>query len=179
MDSITLAGPSPTSAASVDFTVTFSEAVTGVDASDFSLTSTVTGASITTVTATADAAVYTVTVDTGSGDGTIRLDVVDNGSILDASSNPLAGGFTGGEEYTIIGLAEIKVHISDLLERSYTLTSGEERREYYDVSGGPVVVDSLDSTKKIVAAIRLQSMPAVGPLYSFVENHGSAKRLVV
>jgi hypothetical protein len=47
---------------------------------------------------------------------------------------------------------------------------GEERL-YFDVSGGPVVVESLDPSKKIVAAIRLQSMQA-GSLYSFVETMG-------
>jgi hypothetical protein len=48
----------------------------------------------------------------------------------------------------------------------------EERRLYFDVSGGPVIIESLDTSKKIVAAIRLQSMPAVGPLYSFSETMG-------
>jgi hypothetical protein len=47
----------------------------------------------------------------------------------------------------------------------------EEKRLYFDVSGGPVVVESLDPAKKIVAAIRLQSMQA-GSLYSFVETMG-------
>ena len=34
---------------------------------------------------------------------------------------------------------------------------GEEKRLYFDVSGGPVIIESLDTTKKIAAAIRLQS----------------------
>ncbi|MFZ5885627.1 MAG: hypothetical protein ACOYYI_17815, partial [Chloroflexota bacterium] len=33
----------------------------------------------------------------------------------------------------------------------------EEQRLYFPVSGGPVIVESLDTSKKIVAAIRLQS----------------------
>jgi len=64
--SSTRASGSPTSGPVVDFTVTFSEPVTGVDKSDFSLASTVSNASITSVAATADPAVYTVTVGTGS-----------------------------------------------------------------------------------------------------------------
>ena len=50
---------------------------------------------------------YTVTVGTGSGDGTLRLDVIDNDSILDSSGIPLGGtgvgngNFNTGEEYTI------------------------------------------------------------------------------
>ncbi|NTU56039.1 MAG: hypothetical protein HGA79_07305, partial [Anaerolineales bacterium] len=47
----------------------------------------------------------------------------------------------------------------------------EERRLNFNVSGGPVRVESLDPTKKIVAAIRLQSF-ASNKLYSFVETMG-------
>jgi hypothetical protein len=35
------------------------------------------------------------------GHGTIRLDVVDDDTILDAVGNPLSGGFTSGESYTV------------------------------------------------------------------------------
>ncbi|HNE67937.1 MAG TPA: choice-of-anchor Q domain-containing protein, partial [Anaerolineales bacterium] len=60
--------PDPTAAASVDYTVTFSEAVTGVDKDDFTLTTSgVTGASIATVTGSGSS--YTVKVNTGSGNG--------------------------------------------------------------------------------------------------------------
>ena len=101
------AGASPTNLGSVSFTVTFSANVSGVDASDFALTTTggIAGASISGVAG--GPSVYTVTVNTGSGDGTIRLDVVDNDSIVDGASNPLGGAgagngsFTSGEVYTI------------------------------------------------------------------------------
>ena len=101
------AGASPTSAASVNFTVTFSANVSGVDTTDFSLTTTggIVGASVTGVAGGPQ--VCTVTVNTGTGDGTIRLDVVDNDSIVDGASNPLGGpgagngSFTSGEVYTI------------------------------------------------------------------------------
>jgi len=79
-----------------------------VDQTDFVLTSTgVAGEAITNVSV-GPGAVYTVTVGTGTGDGTIRLDVVDNDSIVDGSSNPLGGvglvngDFSGGETYTIL-----------------------------------------------------------------------------
>jgi hypothetical protein len=94
------ASADPTSMPTVDFTVTFSESVTGVDISDFTLTTAgLTEAGVNTVTGSG--ATYTVTVNTGTGNGTIRLNVVDNDTILDASSNPLDGGFTAGESYTI------------------------------------------------------------------------------
>jgi CSLREA domain-containing protein len=97
----------PTTAASVDFIVTFSESVTGVDSTDFRLTTTgsINGAAVSGVSGSGTT--YTVTVTTGSGAGTIRLDVVDNDSIVDATSHLLGGlgagngAFTSGEAYTI------------------------------------------------------------------------------
>ena len=64
----------------------------------------------------------------------------------------------------------IEVFIGGQVRGSYALASGEERREYYDLSGGPVVVND-ENGGDIVAAIRLQSKPA-GTLYSFVETMG-------
>ena len=98
---ITRVDPSPTSAANVGFTVTFSEAVTGVDSNDFSLTMTgVTGASVTNVTGTGST--RTVTVNTGSGSGTIRLDKIFNATIADLAGNTINGvPFTSGESYTV------------------------------------------------------------------------------
>src|SRR5206468_12179721 len=65
--------PISTNAAGVRFAVSFSEAVSGVDAGDFALTTSGTsGASITSVSGSG--ASYTVTVTTGTGDGAIRLE---------------------------------------------------------------------------------------------------------
>jgi uncharacterized delta-60 repeat protein len=104
--SVTRADSDPTGSSSVHFNVTFSESVTGVDASDFSLTSSgLTGAAITGVFGSG--AARTVTVSTGMGNGTLRLDVVDNDSILNGSDFPLGGegsgngNFAGGEFYTV------------------------------------------------------------------------------
>jgi DNA/RNA endonuclease G (NUC1) len=101
VQSVTRANSNPTNASSVDFTVTFSQGVTGVDASDFALTTTgVSSPSITNVAGSG--AVYTVTVATGTGDGTIRLDVNNDGSIQSATNSaPLGAAFTSGEVYTI------------------------------------------------------------------------------
>jgi len=104
--SITRADVSPTSGASVQFTVTFDSVVTGVDAADFTLVKTGTVApTIAGVTGTG--ATRVVTVNTGGGSGTIRLDVVDDDSIVDSGSVPLGGtgaangNFSAGEVYTI------------------------------------------------------------------------------
>jgi hypothetical protein len=105
VQSIALAGASLTNAASVAFTVTFSEAVTGVNAGDFNLTvSGLAGAGITAVTGSG--AVYTVTVGTGAGNGTVRLDVKQTTTIQDLAGNPLPStGFTGGPSYTLDRIA--------------------------------------------------------------------------
>ncbi|MBI5962475.1 MAG: S-layer homology domain-containing protein [Chloroflexi bacterium] len=102
--SITRANPSPTNLASVDFTVTFSESVAGVDTADFDLTTSgVSSAAVSGVSGTGS--VYTVTVNTGFGNGTIRLNVISNGTILDVSLNSLGANFTSGEVYSVIKLA--------------------------------------------------------------------------
>jgi hypothetical protein len=104
--SILRVDPSPTAAASARFTVTFSESVTGVDTTDFALTTSgVNEAGVASVSGAGN--VYTVTVNTGNGDGTLRLDLLDDDTILDAGSSPLGGAgagnanFYNGETYVI------------------------------------------------------------------------------
>ncbi|MBI5095853.1 MAG: proprotein convertase P-domain-containing protein [Candidatus Hydrogenedentes bacterium] len=107
VNSIVRADANPTNAATAQFAVTFSVAVTGVTNDDFALTpSGISGASVTGISGTG--ASRTVTVNTGSGTGMLRLDVNDNDSIVDAIfSTPLGGAglgngnFTTGEIYTI------------------------------------------------------------------------------
>ena len=105
---ISRADPDPTTASSVRFTAAFSEAVTGVDATDFVLVSSsgISGASVSNVSGSGDT--YTVTVGTGTGNGTIRLDLVDDDSIRDESNNELTGlgtsdgSYDQGEVYTVV-----------------------------------------------------------------------------
>ena len=73
---------------------------------DFALTVVgLTGTSITGISGSGS--VYTVAVSTGSGIGTIRLDVVDDDSIVDFALLPLGGAgegngdFTSGETYNV------------------------------------------------------------------------------
>jgi hypothetical protein len=130
------ADPDPTTADIVIFRVNFSEAVTGVDATDFALTTTgnVTGAAVTGVSVIDPGNTYNVAVGTGSGNGTIRLDVIDNDSILDNNNNPLGGmgagngNFTGGEAYTINKSDVIKItaiFTSDRANDGWVLESKE------------------------------------------------------
>jgi len=106
------AGSDPTGNSIVDFTVNFTEAVSGVDTSDFELTldENITGASVYEVTGGNTS--YTVRVLTGSGEGTIRLDVPAEAEVWDLAGNPISGlPFTAGEAYTIDKTAPIVLSI--------------------------------------------------------------------
>ncbi|NQU29586.1 MAG: right-handed parallel beta-helix repeat-containing protein, partial [Anaerolineae bacterium] len=101
------ADANPTAADVVDFTVVFTESVSGVDLNDFplSISGNLSGAYITGISGTDN--LFTISVNTGSGDGTLRLNILDNDSILDNAGSPLGGigagngNFNIGEIYTI------------------------------------------------------------------------------
>ncbi|MGH9266956.1 MAG: Ig-like domain-containing protein, partial [Acidimicrobiales bacterium] len=76
-------------------TITFSEAVTGVDIADFNVSHTGT-ASATVGSVVGSGTTYTVTLTGVSGDGTIGLDLKNTGTgIADKAGNAIAGGATG------------------------------------------------------------------------------------
>ena len=161
VSSIVRSDPDPTNANSVDFTVTFSKSVTGVNATDFALTTTgnVSGASITSVTGSGTT--YIIAANTGSGTGTIRLDVIDNDSIRDESSQHLGGlgtgngNFTSGERYTITEPPNVDVHIGDQLKGQYFLApNASTRQSYMSVNQGPVKITNTD-LDSMIAATRL------------------------
>ena len=132
--SITRANTNPTNLTSIQFSVKFSEPVSNVDVNDFSLTTTGVGAStITSVSGTG--ATRNVTINTGHGNGTIRLNLIDNDSILDTALNPLGGSgtengsFTSGQIYTIdktvaLTLKSIGSQDGWILESSENSTAG-------------------------------------------------------
>jgi hypothetical protein len=105
--SILRADPNPTAANTVNFTLTFTDAVTGVDPNDFVLTTTDTLAGTSVVGVSGSGNTYTVTVATGTGNGNLRLDLIDDDTIVDSLGHPLGGSgiyngsFAGGEVYTI------------------------------------------------------------------------------
>ncbi len=74
----------------------------GVDPTDFVLTTTgsISGANVSSISG--GSSIYTVNITTGSGDGTVRLDVLNDGSIMAAGAALVGGAFTAGESYTII-----------------------------------------------------------------------------
>jgi hypothetical protein len=110
VSSIVLANPNPTKASTAQYTVTFSQSVTGVDATDFTLATVgVTGANIASVQAVdaSNTSVYTVTVNTGTGDGSLGLNLADNDTIANSLGVTLGGAGSGngnftGQAYTLI-----------------------------------------------------------------------------
>ena len=91
----------PATSPSVDYTVKFSQSVTGVDASDFTLATTG-NASATIASVTGSGDTYTLTVSGISGDGTLRLDLNGSGTgIQNGSSVAITSGYTAGQTYTL------------------------------------------------------------------------------
>ena len=85
----------------VRFAVEFDESVTGLDPSDFNV---VAGGGVTeamVVDVTGSGTSWTVLVYTGLASGTLGLDLLDDDSIVDAATNPLAGGLVGTQFYLI------------------------------------------------------------------------------
>ncbi|WP_322489198.1 hypothetical protein [Chloroflexus sp.] len=102
VQAITRSNPNPTSAASVQFQVSFDEPVVGVTADDFALTATGTlsGASVTSVSGSG--ATYTITVAIGAGAGTLRLDMPASATISDLTGLSVNNfPFTAGESCLI------------------------------------------------------------------------------
>lgn len=109
--SIVRASSNPTDSERVDFMVTFSEPVKGVDIGDFAPV--VRGVGYALVTDVFGfSSTYIVSVYTGYGDGTLSLDLVDYDTITDETGECLGGvglhngDFTGGSTYTIVRSAQ-------------------------------------------------------------------------
>ncbi|MFS8328725.1 DUF4347 domain-containing protein, partial [Vreelandella titanicae] len=97
--SIAPSGSPDANAASVDYTVTFSESVSNVSADDFTLTSTGTASgTISAVAGSGDS--YTVSVTGISGEGDLRLDLNSGTDIDDGATNAPAG-YTSGTAHSV------------------------------------------------------------------------------
>jgi hypothetical protein len=90
-----------TTATTVIFRATFSEAVKGVDVTDFQRLGTASGTISSLAVVGTSATTYDVTVKSISGSGTLGLGLKSSGTnITDLAGNPISGGFTG-QSYTI------------------------------------------------------------------------------
>ncbi len=147
--SVARADANPTNAASVNFNVGFSEPVSGVDASDFTLTTSgsLSGASVSNVSGSDN--VFIISVDTGSQDGDISLNVRDDDSIVDAAGNPLGGigldngNFTSGEIYTVIKSTPINIATAIFISNKTNDGWAIESSENSNKGGG---VNSISAT---------------------------------
>ncbi len=101
--SITRADPNPASPGTVHFTVTFSEAVTGVSAGNFTLVRTGLSASAAITSVSGSGTTWTVTASTGTGTGTLGLNLTSPTGIADVAGNalPSAGLPFVGQVYTV------------------------------------------------------------------------------
>jgi hypothetical protein len=175
VSSIVRAFANPTNAASVNFTVTFSEAVTAVDVADFNLTSTVTGASITTVSGSGTT--RTVAVNTGTGSGTLRLNVTDNDTILDGTGNKLGGtgigngSYIAGQTYTIDKTAPT---VSSIVRASTDLTNAASVNFTVTFSESVTGVDAADfSLNPTVTGASITTVSGSGTTRTVAVNTGT------
>jgi len=107
---ITRDDPDPTAAASVTFSVDFSEDVSNVDAADFALNLVGVTANPTVIVGNAgdaDASTYTVTVDTIAGIGTLGLDFTGGNNIVDGIGNLLNITPATDQVYTKVNSAPV------------------------------------------------------------------------
>ena len=167
--SIVRADANPTNQATVAFTVTFDRAVTGVDTADFHVTTTgdQSGASIGTVSG--GPTIWSITVNTVNlVTGTIRLDLVDDDSIITSAIPPVPLGMTGvgngnfssGEVYDIDRVAptvSLSTSVADPTNSSsftVTVTFSEDMTNFTQ--------DDLSVTNATVSAFA-----GSGAVYSF------------
>jgi hypothetical protein len=174
----TRADSNPTKADKVNFKVTFSKRVSGVDLvapfNDFRLVSNIPGAAITSITPAPQSAptTYTVHVNAGTGNGTIRLDVLDNDSIADSAGNLLGGAgtgngdFTAGETYVInksITTVKIAAFQSQLKYDGWILESGQNTNQGGDLNKEArsllVGDDSLNKQYKSIVSFDTAPLP--------------------
>ena len=167
-------GTSPNNYGTAQFTVTFSENVSGVDVSDFALTHTGTAAgTIASLTPTGTGNTYTVTVNNVTGDGTLRLDVNASGTgITDAATNPLSGGFTTGGVITlqhtppaVTSVAVVGSATNNGTTEQFTVTFSE------DVSGVDVGDFTLFATGTVAGSIASVTPTGAPGTYSVTVNN--------
>jgi len=123
LSSINRANPSPTNATSVSWTVTFSEKVTGLKASNFALKSTPNSVvNIASVTSSDGGLTWTVSVTSGiaSANGTLELDLANNTGVTDLAGNALTTSTINGQAYTLDHTAPTSIVTFPANGASYT-----------------------------------------------------------
>jgi len=96
-----LGSRNPTNAPSVQYTVTFSEAVSGVTKNAFTAVATGTLAGFSVYSLSGSGDTYTVTVNSGNGEGTLRLNLTNVTGIKGMYQNALLEGHNGDQVFDI------------------------------------------------------------------------------
>ncbi|HEY4289657.1 MAG TPA: MBG domain-containing protein [Puia sp.] len=143
--SINRVSSTPANSSTVSYEVTFAANVTGISASNFSLTTS--GLSGTSIdpTLTGSGNIYTVTVHTGSGNGTLALNLLNSSGILPAVSN---APFTAGDVYTIdkiapsVSIGAPSASITKAGPVSYTITYADDNFNTSTLSSSDITVNS-------------------------------------
>lgn len=142
VQSVTRLDTSPTNASTVRWTVSFSEEVTGVDATDFQLAHGL-GGSPAVIDIAGSGRQYTVTASTGSGSGALALNAVDDDSIRSVATGvPLGGDGVGNGDYRGDCVSDPFCIRSDLysIDRNAPSVSIEQHATQVDpTSDSPVV----------------------------------------
>ena len=123
VSSINRVQTTPTNLASLSYTVTMSKAVTGVDVSDFTLTTTGTVSALNLNVAAVTSSTYTVTISSISGAGTLRLDLRSSGTgIADLAGNAITSGYTAGQPYSVDRVAPVVASVGVPANGTYLAT---------------------------------------------------------
>ena len=149
VSSLNRTGSTPSNAATVNWTLTFGSAVTGVTASNFSLGGVAaTGASVGTPTTSNSGLTWTVPVTTGSTDGTLTLNLANATGLSSGLSTSLP---FAGQSYTmdktapgiVIGSPSASVTASGPV--SFTITYSDANFSSATLGSGDVTVNSTGS----------------------------------
>jgi hypothetical protein len=154
-----------TGAAEVAYVVTFNEPVTNVLSADFALVITGTASAAIPLEVTGSGAVYSVKAVQIQGSGQLRLDLVDDDSILNTLNVPLGGIGAGngdfqGQTYLIDPIAPFVLAING--SNPTNLTTGASSVEYTVAFSESVQnVDSADFSVATTGAVSVASAPLV------------------
>ncbi|MBR7522572.1 DUF4347 domain-containing protein [Pseudomonas juntendi] len=144
--SIVRADATPTNGSSISYTVTFSEDVSGVDASDFTVSYGGTAAGSLASVTQVDGRTYTVVIGNLTGEGDITLALNGSGTgIADAAGNAVGAGLTG-ETYSVDRTAPLVTSVSVPASGSYV---AGQNLDFTVNLGEATLVDTRNGTPRI------------------------------
>ena len=157
------AGSAYSNASSIQFTVNFVASITGLNTSNFSLTTTgaVGGASIASVSPSSGST-YTVTVNTGTGDGAIGLNLANAAGLTPGISTTLP--FTGGtttidKTPPTVTIGAPSTTITNTGPVTFDVSFSDANFNATTFSGANVIVTTLTGTANYGQVTWLQNSP--------------------